>query len=63
MILSKLHTQLDIEIHECKVYTRTISVLVQKEIYEECWACQIQEFKKEGGCEFIKVIDIRAGAY
>ncbi|GKA78494.1 hypothetical protein Tco_0785031 [Tanacetum coccineum] len=58
----KLHTKLTIEIHAGKVYTRTISLLVQKEIYEGCWACQIQEFKKEG-CEIIKVRDIRAGAY
>nr|GEY77644.1 FAR1 DNA binding domain-containing protein [Tanacetum cinerariifolium] len=33
------------------------------EIYEGCWACQIQEFKKEEGCEIVKVRDIRAGAY
>ncbi|GKD71486.1 FAR1-related sequence 5-like protein [Tanacetum coccineum] len=59
----KLHTKLTIEIHACKVYTRTISLLVQKEIYEGCWACQIQEFKKEEGCEIVKVRDIRAGAY
>nr|GEY91061.1 hypothetical protein [Tanacetum cinerariifolium] len=59
----KLHTKLTIEIHVCKVYTRTISLLVQKEIYEGCWACQIQEFKKEEGCEIVKVRDIRAGAY
>nr|GEW55625.1 hypothetical protein [Tanacetum cinerariifolium] len=59
----KLHTKLTIEIHVCKVYTRTISLLVQKEIYEGCWACQIQEFKKEEGCEIGKIRDIRAGAY
>nr|GEZ43685.1 hypothetical protein [Tanacetum cinerariifolium] len=59
----KLHTKLTIEIHACKVYTRTISLLVQKEIYEGCWACQIQEFKKDEGCEIVKVRDIRAGAY
>ncbi|GKB05035.1 FAR1-related sequence 5-like protein [Tanacetum coccineum] len=59
----KLHTKLTIEIHACKVYTGTISLLVQKEIYEGCWACQIQEFKKEEGCEIVKVRDIRAGAY
>nr|GEY73648.1 protein FAR1-related sequence 5-like [Tanacetum cinerariifolium] len=58
----KLHTKLTIEIHACKVYTKTISLLVQKEIYEGCWTCQIQEFKKEG-CEIVKVRDIRAGAY
>nr|GEW19358.1 protein FAR1-related sequence 5-like [Tanacetum cinerariifolium] len=59
----KLHTKLTIEIHACKVYTRTISLLVQKEIYKGCWACQIQEFKKEEGCEIVKVRDIRAGVY
>nr|GEZ89307.1 hypothetical protein [Tanacetum cinerariifolium] len=59
----KLHTKLTIEIHACKVYTRTISLLVQKEIYEGCWACKIQEFKKDEGCEIVKVRDIRAGAY
>nr|GEX63775.1 hypothetical protein [Tanacetum cinerariifolium] len=59
----KLHTKLTIEIHACKVYTRTISLLVQKEIYKGCWACQIQEFKKEESCEIIKVRDIRTGAY
>ncbi|GJS18790.1 FAR1-related sequence 5-like protein [Tanacetum coccineum] len=59
----KLHTKLTIEIHACKVYTRTISLLVQKEIYEGVWACQIQDFKKEEGCEIVKVRDIRAGAY
>nr|GEW12507.1 protein FAR1-related sequence 5-like [Tanacetum cinerariifolium] len=59
----KLHTKLTIEIHMCKVYTRTISLLVQKEIYEGCWACQIQEFKKEEGCKIVKVRDIKAGAY
>nr|GEX19876.1 hypothetical protein [Tanacetum cinerariifolium] len=52
----KLHTKLTIEIHACKVYTRTISLLIQKEIYEGCWACQIQEFKKEEGCEIVKVV-------
>ncbi|GJT42796.1 FAR1-related sequence 5-like protein [Tanacetum coccineum] len=41
----------------------TISLLVQKEIYEGVWACQIQDFKKEEGCEIVKVRDIRAGAY
>ncbi|GKC90264.1 FAR1 DNA binding domain, zinc finger, SWIM-type, MULE transposase domain containing protein [Tanacetum coccineum] len=59
----KFHTKLTIEIHACKVYTRTISLLVQKEIYEGCWACQIQEFKKEEGYEIVKVRDIIAGAY
>ncbi|GJY05640.1 FAR1-related sequence 5-like protein [Tanacetum coccineum] len=59
----KLHTKLTIEIHACKVYTRTISLLVQKEIYEGVWACYIQNFKKEEGCEIVKVRDIRAGAY
>nr|GEV66560.1 protein FAR1-related sequence 5-like [Tanacetum cinerariifolium] len=53
----KIHTKLTIEIHACKVYTRTISLLVQKEIYEGCWACQIQEFKKEKGCEIVKFVE------
>nr|GEW81537.1 hypothetical protein [Tanacetum cinerariifolium] len=43
----KLHTKLTIEIHACKVYTRIISLLIQKEIYEGYWACKIQEFKKK----------------
>nr|GFB14604.1 hypothetical protein [Tanacetum cinerariifolium] len=48
----------------CKKFQqRTISLLVQKEIYEGCWACQIQEFKKDEGCKIIKVRDIRADAY
>nr|GFA64555.1 zinc finger, SWIM-type [Tanacetum cinerariifolium] len=36
---------------------------IEAEIYEGCWACQIQEFKKEEGCDIVKVRDIRAGAY
>nr|GFA05203.1 protein FAR1-related sequence 5-like [Tanacetum cinerariifolium] len=34
-----------------------------KKIYEGCWAWQIQEFKKEEGCDIVKVRDIRADAY
>ncbi|GKA70797.1 FAR1 DNA binding domain, zinc finger, SWIM-type, MULE transposase domain containing protein [Tanacetum coccineum] len=59
----KLHTKLTIEIHACKLVTLgTISLLFQNgKYYEECWACQIQEFKKEEGCEIVrkqgKVVD------
>ncbi|GKE48993.1 C2 calcium-dependent membrane-targeting protein, partial [Tanacetum coccineum] len=59
----KLHTKLKIEIHASKVYTRKIFLLVQKEIIEACWACHIQEFKMEEGCEMVKVRDKRATTY
>ncbi|GJW96290.1 FAR1-related sequence 5-like protein [Tanacetum coccineum] len=59
----KIHTKLKIEIHASKVYTRTIFLLVQKEIIEAVWACQILECKTEEGCEIVKVRDKRASAY
>ncbi|GKC91805.1 FAR1 DNA binding domain, zinc finger, SWIM-type, MULE transposase domain containing protein [Tanacetum coccineum] len=59
----KLHTKLEIEIHTSKVYTRKIFLLVQKEIVEAVWACQIQECKMEEGCDMVKVRDKRAVAY
>ncbi|GJZ27324.1 FAR1-related sequence 5-like protein [Tanacetum coccineum] len=59
----KIHTKLRIEIHAYKVYTRTIFLLVQKEIIEAVWACQILECKTEEGCEIVKVRDKRASAY
>ncbi|GJY50069.1 FAR1-related sequence 5-like protein [Tanacetum coccineum] len=59
----KLHTKLKIEIHASKVYTRKIFLLVQKEIVEAVWACQIQECKTEEGCDMVKVRDKRAAAY
>ncbi|GKA41502.1 FAR1-related sequence 5-like protein [Tanacetum coccineum] len=59
----KLHTKLKIEIHVSKVYTRKIFLLVQKEIIEAVWACQILECKTEEGCEIVKVRDKRAAAY
>ncbi|GJY03950.1 FAR1-related sequence 5-like protein [Tanacetum coccineum] len=59
----KLHTKLKIEIYASKVYTRKIFLLIQKEIIEAVWACQIQEFKTEEGCEIVKVRDRRAAAY
>ncbi|GKB60760.1 FAR1-related sequence 5-like protein [Tanacetum coccineum] len=59
----KLHTKLKIEIHASKVYTRKIFLLVQKEIIEAVWACQILECKTEEGCEIVKVRDKRAAAY
>ncbi|GJX41881.1 FAR1-related sequence 5-like protein [Tanacetum coccineum] len=59
----KLHTKLKIEIHASKVYTRKICLLVQKEIIEAVWACQILECKTEEGCEIVKVRDKRAAAY
>ncbi|GJX56712.1 FAR1-related sequence 5-like protein [Tanacetum coccineum] len=34
-----------------------------KEIIEAVWACQIQEFKTEEGCEIVKVRDKRAATY
>ncbi|GJR74284.1 FAR1-related sequence 5-like protein [Tanacetum coccineum] len=46
-----------------KVYTRKIFLLVQKEIIEAVWACQILECKTEEGCEIVKVRDKRAAAY
>ncbi|GKB06975.1 FAR1-related sequence 5-like protein [Tanacetum coccineum] len=52
----KLHTKLKIVIHTSKVYTRAIFLLIQKEIIEARWACQIQEFKTEEGCEMVKVL-------
>nr|GEU80200.1 protein FAR1-related sequence 5-like [Tanacetum cinerariifolium] len=42
---------------------RTIFLLVQKEIIEAMWACQILECKTEEGCEIVKVRDKRASAY
>ncbi|GKC42833.1 FAR1-related sequence 5-like protein [Tanacetum coccineum] len=59
----KIHTKLKIKIHASKVYTRTIFLLVQKEIIEAVWACQILECKIEEGCEIVKVRDKRAFAY
>nr|GEX79479.1 hypothetical protein [Tanacetum cinerariifolium] len=59
----KVHTLLKIEIHASKVYTRTIFLLVQKEIIEAAWACQILECKIKEGCEIVKVRDKRASAY
>ncbi|GKA90228.1 FAR1-related sequence 5-like protein [Tanacetum coccineum] len=59
----KLHTKLKIEIHASKVYTRKTFLLVQKEIVEVVWACQIQECKTEEGCDMVTVRDKRADAY
>ncbi|GKE35758.1 FAR1-related sequence 5-like protein [Tanacetum coccineum] len=59
----KLHTKLKIEIRASKVYTRKIFLLVQKEIIEAVWACQILECKTEEGCEIVKVRDKREAAY
>ncbi|GJY74453.1 FAR1 DNA binding domain, zinc finger, SWIM-type, MULE transposase domain containing protein [Tanacetum coccineum] len=56
----KVHTKLKIEIHASKVYTRKIFLLIQKEIVEAVWACQIQEFKTEEGCEMVKVKEYEA---
>ncbi|GJU23163.1 FAR1-related sequence 5-like protein [Tanacetum coccineum] len=59
----KLHTKLKIKIHASKVYTRKTFLLVQKEIVEVVWACQIQECKTKEGCDMVKVRDKRENAY
>ena len=59
----KLCTQLNIEVHASKVYTRTMFLLVQKEIKEACWNCTIEEFKTEEGCEMLRVRDRNAASY
>jgi len=53
----KCETRLKIERHAAKVYTRTIFLLVQKEISEACWTCSIQNLKIQDGCEIVMVRD------
>ena len=53
----KCLTQLEIERHAAKVYTRTIFLLVQTEMYEACWNCTIQDLKIEEGCEIVVIRD------
>nr|XP_043633685.1 putative protein FAR1-RELATED SEQUENCE 10 [Erigeron canadensis] len=55
-----LQTPLLIEEHACNVYTRTIFLLVQKEIYLGSWRCS-QHFVTSGmqGCDVIVVKEIR----
>ncbi|GJS59968.1 hypothetical protein Tco_0654752 [Tanacetum coccineum] len=59
----KLHTRLNIEIHASKVYTKTIYLLIQKEITEDCWSCTIQEFKMEEGYEMVRLRDKNVATY
>ena len=59
----KLFSELGMESHASKVYTRTIFLLVQKEIKEACWNCTIEEFKTEEGCEILRIRDKNAGSY
>ena len=56
-------TELQIERHASKVYTRTIYLLVQTEIYEACWTCTIQELKIEEGCEMFVIRDKNPWVY
>ncbi|GKC38627.1 hypothetical protein Tco_1051011 [Tanacetum coccineum] len=56
-------TMLGIERHAARVYTRTIFMLVQKEIIEGCWSCTIQDLKINKGFEIVMVRDKAATAY
>ncbi|GJV76827.1 FAR1-related sequence 5-like protein [Tanacetum coccineum] len=62
-IAPKCETKLAIEHHAARVYTRTIFLLVQKEIIEGCWSCTIQDLKINEGCETVIVRDKAANAY
>ncbi|GKE30647.1 FAR1-related sequence 5-like protein [Tanacetum coccineum] len=59
----KCETKLAIERHAARVYTRTIFLLVQKEIIEGCWSCTIQDLKINEGCETVIVRDKATNAY
>ena len=59
----KFSTQLSMERHASKVYTRTMFLLVQKELKEACWNCTIEEFRTEEGCEMLRIRDRNAAAY
>ncbi|GJY29138.1 FAR1-related sequence 5-like protein [Tanacetum coccineum] len=43
----KFITQLDIESHASKVYTRTMFLIVQTEINEGCWNCTVQGLNRD----------------
>ncbi|GJT18796.1 FAR1-related sequence 5-like protein [Tanacetum coccineum] len=45
----KFITQLDIESHASKVYTRTMFLIVQTEINEGCWNCTVQGLNRDEG--------------
>ncbi|GJT74428.1 FAR1-related sequence 5-like protein [Tanacetum coccineum] len=53
----KCETELAIERHVARVYTRTIFLLVQTEIIEGCWSCTIQDLKINKGCETVIIRD------
>nr|GFA87987.1 hypothetical protein [Tanacetum cinerariifolium] len=41
------------------MYTRTIFLLVQREIIEGCWSCTIQDLKINKGCEPVIIRDMK----
>ncbi|GKB08465.1 FAR1-related sequence 5-like protein [Tanacetum coccineum] len=53
----KFITQLDIESHASKVYTRTMFLIVQTEINEGCWNCTVQGLNRDEGCENFVIRD------
>ncbi|GKA37488.1 FAR1 DNA binding domain, zinc finger, SWIM-type, MULE transposase domain containing protein [Tanacetum coccineum] len=53
----KCITQLDIERHAARVYTRTMFLIVQTEINEGCWNCTIQGLNIDEGCETVIIRD------
>nr|GEV82571.1 hypothetical protein [Tanacetum cinerariifolium] len=53
----KCETNLEIERHATRVYTRTIFLLVQTGIIEGCWSCTIQDLKINEGCETVIIKD------
>ncbi|GKC02155.1 FAR1-related sequence 5-like protein [Tanacetum coccineum] len=53
----KCITQLDIELHAARVYTRTMFLIVQTEINEGCWNCTIQGLNIDEGCETVIIRD------
>ncbi|GJT65466.1 FAR1-related sequence 5-like protein [Tanacetum coccineum] len=53
----KCITQLDIERHATRVYTRTMFLIVQTEINEGCWNCTIQGLNIDEGCETVIIRD------
>ncbi|GJY77359.1 integrase, catalytic region, zinc finger, CCHC-type containing protein [Tanacetum coccineum] len=53
----KCITQLDIELHATRVYTRTMFLIVQTEINEGYWNCTIQGLNIDEGCETVIIRD------